>query len=137
MGVGEVDVDVERREAREFDAERTDAGAGVENQPSAASRHFEAGCVAAVAHVFGTGAGNRTANAPKTDFQTISQNEFPKNSAQSPQPAPRVNRRQSNPGWPRSCVEQSVRLDAAYLQYGGQFVPLSRVAWNPIRSNTF
>ena len=81
MGVGEIDVDVERRLARELDAERTDAGAGVENQPPATSRDFEARCVAAVAHVFGTSAGNRTANAPKTDFQTISQTDFPKPSA--------------------------------------------------------
>jgi len=58
MRVGEIDVDVERRLARELDPEGPDAGAGIENQPPATSRDFESRCVAAVAHVFGTSAGN-------------------------------------------------------------------------------
>ena len=56
--VSEVDVDVERCLAREFQPERTDACAGVEDQTPAGRHHFEAGRIAAVAHVFGTRARN-------------------------------------------------------------------------------
>ncbi len=53
MGVGEIDVDVDRRLARELEPERPDAGAGVEDQAAAAGGDFQARRIAAIARVLG------------------------------------------------------------------------------------
>ena len=103
MGMREIDVDIERRLARELQAERADAGAGVEDQAAAAGAHLQARGIAAVAHIFCTGARDRASHAPEADFQTIGQRQ---NSLSSPGRrvhgrAARVNRR-----WrfrPRNC----------------------------------
>jgi hypothetical protein len=68
MGVGEIDVDVDRRLAGELEPERADAGAGVEDQTAAAAGDFQARRIAAVARLLGARAGNRASHSPKTDF---------------------------------------------------------------------
>ena len=77
MRVREVDVDIERRLARQLEPERADAGAGVEDQPPAAGGDFQARRVAAIAGVLGAGTRNRAAHAPEADFQTLGQYGFP------------------------------------------------------------
>ena len=63
----------EEESAAMFEAERPDAGAGVEDQPAAAGGNFEARGITAVTRVFRAGTGNRAAHAPESDFQTIGQ----------------------------------------------------------------
>ena len=55
MRMGEIDVDIERRLARQLEPEGADAGAGVEDEPPAAGGDFQARRIAAVAGVFGAG----------------------------------------------------------------------------------
>ena len=68
MGVGEVDVDVDRRLAGQLEPERPHTGAGVEDQAAAAGGDLQARRIATIAHVLGAGAGNRASHAPETDF---------------------------------------------------------------------
>src|SRR5204862_5938227 len=73
MGVGEIDVYVERRLARQVQPQGADAGAGVEDQPPPARSDLEARGIAAIAGIFRSGAGYRAAHAPEADLQTLGQ----------------------------------------------------------------
>ena len=128
MGVREIDVDVDRGLARQFEAERPDAGAGVENETTAARGDLEARGVAAIARILGAGARNRPSHAPEPDFQTIRQSHCSPSGGRVHGPAARVNRGRPGAGR-RNCGRVLAyacgrRIFHAFLHVAGQFVGL-------------
>src|SRR5690242_19044607 len=92
--MGEIYVDIQRRQPCQLETEGPDARARIEDQPAVPGSHLEAGGIAAIAGIFGAGTRDRSPYAPESDFQTVGQRLVaPVTSAegQSPQAAGRVN----------------------------------------------
>src|SRR5262252_9349600 len=134
--MGEVDVDIDRRLAHQLEAERTDAGAGIEDQAATTAGNFKARGVATVARIFGSGAGNRSSHAPEPDFQTIGQGMFPSGFTRgAPETAESTGRRPASTdprlGGSRRRLAGFLRpgfaeLFPRSLHAGGQFVGRAR-----------
>ena len=110
MRMREVDVDIERRLARQFEAEGADARAGIEDQPPAAGGDFQARRIAAIARVFRRR--NRKSSRARPRIGLSDHRPTPRcplavtSDAESTGGVARVNRGRGWPAilWPQSCV---------------------------------